>query len=387
MPLHEPPMRSHRFLDVAALSARRGLHLLLGVALVLTPPAAGAQRGGTIAMQGLADVELWATDSASPLLTRNAGRPSALGRLRLWSVAEPWGGVVLFAQGQLEGGTARAEEERMEVYLERAGLRIAPSRVFMLEGGKIPHPIGTFASRQLSSRNPLIGTPDGYPVQYPLGVSVSGATDRVDYRAALVSLPISHESYMPDPSSRYRPAVGGGVTPTAGVHVGVSATWGPYLNETLSTALLRGRRWDSFRQRLVAVDAEVSRGYLETHAELARSSYDIPQRDGTLAGLTYYLEGKYTIAPRVYVAARYERNEYPYVQPVSDSSWVARTTNLYNGEAGVGYRLSAARLLKVTYRTDQWRVDPTTRLFLRDGRALAMQVSQAFDVGDMLDRR
>ena len=163
-------------------------------------------------------------------------------------------------------------------------------------------------------------------------------------------------------------------------------TWGPYLNDELAPGLLGGRAWDSYRQRVVAVDAQVSRGYLETHAELARSSYDVPSRSTPLYGLTYYVEAKYTVAPRVYVAARYERNDYPYMQPLSDSVWLAKSTNLYDGAMGVGYRITASRLIKVSYRADRWRVDPVTRAFLHDGRALAMQVSQAFDVADMLRR-
>ena len=355
--------------------------------MALAPAAARAQGGASVLVQGLADVEGWATDSASPLLTRNGGHPAALARLRLWSALEPWRGFLLFAQGQLETGTARADAERTDVYLERIGVRLAPRRAFIVEGGKMPHPVGAFASRYLSSRNPLIGVPDGYPLEYPLGLSVSGSSEHVDYRAAMVSLPVTHEGYLPEPTSRFRPALGVGLTPTAGVHLGTSVTWGPYLNDTFGPALLGGRLWSSFRQRVVGIDAEVSRGYLETHAELARSSYDVPRRDTPLDGLTYYVEAKYTVAPRIYVAARYERNDYPFVQPFGDSSWTAVATNLYDEEVGVGYRVTASRLLKLTYRIDRWRVDPAMRVFLRNGRALAMQVSQAFDIGELIDRR
>jgi hypothetical protein len=160
---------------------------VLAVILLAFPQSrAAAQRG--IVVQGVADIELWATDSASPLLTRNAGRPGALGRLQLWSAVEPWAGIVVFAQGQLETGTARSEPERMELYLDQAGLRLGRSRAVVLELGKMPHPVGAFAPRRFSNRNPLIGAPDGYPLQYPLGVSLSGETQHADYRLAMVSL-------------------------------------------------------------------------------------------------------------------------------------------------------------------------------------------------------
>src|SRR5690349_10784233 len=106
--------------------------------MALAPTVARAQRGASVLVQGLADIEGWATDSASPLLTRNGGHPAALARLRLWSAVEPWRGFLLFAQGQLETGTARDDAERTEIYLERIGVRLAPRRAFIVEAGKMP---------------------------------------------------------------------------------------------------------------------------------------------------------------------------------------------------------------------------------------------------------
>lgn len=359
--------------------------VLLAVVLVALPlPRAGAQRG--ILVQGVADVELWATDSASPLLTRNGGRPGLVGRLQLWSAAEPWNGVVVFAQGELEMGNARTEPHTMDVYLNQAGLRLGRSRTAVLELGKMPDPVGAFAPRRFSDRNPLIGVPEGYPVQYPLGVALSGETEHADYRLAMVSLPLAHEGYTPEPTPRLRPAVSAGLTPMTGVHLGTSFTWGPYLSDELAPTLYAGRAWSAYHQRVLSVDAEVSRGYLETHAEFARSSDDVPSTVARLNGLTYYVEAKYTLSPRFFVATRFERDDYPFLLPVTSTSWMARLTNMYDGEAGIGYRLSASRLLKISYRGDDWRVDPAAAAFLRNGRAVAMQFSQTFDASDLINR-
>jgi len=66
--------------------------------------------------------------------------------------------------------------------------------------GRLPPIVGTFAPRQFSTRNPLIGTPDGYSLEYPLAVEVSGELRHFDYRAAMVSLPASHMNYVPMPT-------------------------------------------------------------------------------------------------------------------------------------------------------------------------------------------
>ena len=253
-----------------------------------TTRAANAQRA--ILVQGIADAEIWKTDSGSILLTRNGGRPAFLGRVHLWGAAEIGRHVVVYAAGMAETGNARPESGT-EWYTDLAGVRYTHSDAFVIDAGKMPHVIGTFAARRYSSRNPLIGIPDGYPVQYPLGLQASGARGHFDYRGAIVSLPIHHEGYTPDPTPAPHPAIGAGFTPAIGVRVGASATWGPYLNRNIAPTLLAGRSWRAYSERIVAADAQLSRGFLELHGELARSSYDVPEGTAgvnTVRGLTYY---------------------------------------------------------------------------------------------------
>jgi hypothetical protein len=310
--------------------------------------------------------------------------------VNLWGAVDVGRGLLVYAAGTVEGGPAR-HEAGTEWYTDLAGVRYTRSEALVIDAGKIAPPVGAFASRRYSMRNPLIGTPDGYPVQYPIGAQISGARGRVDYRAAVVSLPIYHEDYVPEPTATPRPALGAGFTPAIGVRVGASATWGPYLNDELPTAQLAGRSWRAYAQRVGAVDAQVSRGYLVLHGEIAASSYDVPGDPGAAArevrGLTYYAEAQYTLAPRLFVAGRLERNDYPYVQPVDGGPWVATRTNVYNGELGAGYRVGARTLLKASVRADRWRVPPALRTLLPDGAALAFQLSRTFDVVEAATRR
>ena len=362
------------------MARRRALFGIAAAVTLSTARPAIAQRA--ILVQGIADAEIWKTDSASILLTRNGGRPAFLGRVHLWGAAEIGRHVLVYAGGTAETGNARAESGG-DWDTELAGVRYTHSGAFVIDAGRMPHIIGTFAARRYSSRNPLIGMPDGYPVQYPLGVQASGARGHIDYRAAVVSLPIHHVGYTPDPTPAPRPAIGAGFTPTTGVRVGASATWGPYLNRNLAPTLLAGRSWRAYAERIVAADAQLSRGYLELHGELARSSYEVPEGTTgitTVRGLTYYGEAKYTLTPRLFVAGRFERNDYPYIQPMSDVAWIASPTNMYDGEAGVGYRLTSQTLLKASVRADRWDVPQEMRSILGNGTALALQLSQSFDV-------
>lgn len=351
----------------------------LSLATAVTGRDAGAQRA--VLVHAVADAELWATDSASRLLARNDGRPGVVGRLVVWGAAELGPRVVAYAAGTLEGGNAR-REHGTEWYTEMVGVRYLHSAALVADAGLMPHPLGAFASRRYSNRNPLVGVPDGYPVQYPLGVQLSGIRGRVDYRAAVVSLPVSNEAYVPEPGSAARPVLGIGYTPMVGARIGISATWGPYLNAGLSPAELGGAGWKSYGQRIGAVDARLSRGYLELHGELAASRHDVRGADGMrgVDGLTYYGEAKYTLSPRVFVAARAERNEYAFVVPVANDPWIASATNMYNGEFGGGYRIGPETLLKASIRADRWDVAPALRDRLRNGAAFALQLSRGFDV-------
>jgi hypothetical protein len=334
-----------------------------------------------VLIEGLADGEFWSTTGTSNLLTRNAGKPAGLARLQLWSAIEPVRRFVIYGQGTIETGAARTEllDESYRAKAEQFGIRFTASPAFVVDGGRLTSVVGTFAARRFSNRNPLIATPDGYVDNYPYGAMVSGVIKRFDYRAAMVSLPISHPNYVPAATPMLRPAGGLGYTPIVGLRIGGSFTVGPYLNDDLLATQLAGESWSHYKQRVVAADARFSRGYLETHFEAARGSYDVPGRPTPLFGYNYYGEAKYTFSPRFFVAGRAERNKYPFIR-ANPTSWVARLTDFVNGEAGVGYRFSASTLVKASVRGDRWWVAQNAAGFRgQGGAAVALQLSQSFD--------
>src|SRR4051812_34556058 len=208
---HATPCRPRRLVVTASRRA------LLGIAATIAAaaPARAVKAQGAILVQGIAEAEAWKTDSGSILLTRNGGQPSFLGRMHLWGAAGVGRHVVAYAAGTMETGNARTKSGT-EWYAELAGVRYTQSNAFVIDAGKIQPVIGTFAARRYSTRNPLIGMPDGYPLQYPLGVQASGARGPFDYRAAVVSLPTYHQGYTPAPTPTARPALGAGFTPTVG---------------------------------------------------------------------------------------------------------------------------------------------------------------------------
>jgi hypothetical protein len=229
--------------------------------------------------------------------------------------------------------------------------------------------------------------PDGYSLVYPIGLRVSGVRSIFDYRVAVLDKPLSHEGYTPDPSPAPRPALGAGVTPFVGFRIGASTTVGPYLGRELAPTLLAGRDWRDFRQRIVAADVQLSRGYLESYAEIARGSYDVPARSAPVAGLAWYVETKYTFTPRLYLATRVEHNDYPFIAPRDTSRWTAGRSAFSDVEVGGGYRLTPSTLVKLSWRADHWVQNPNPFAPDASGHAVAMQLSQTFDLVEMATRR
>jgi hypothetical protein len=356
------------------------------ILLALSASAAGAQL--PLLVEGIADAEFWSTTARSNLLTRNVGHAAPLGRLQMWAAFEPIRRLVLYGQGEIEVGGARTEFLNQSYYADadQYGVRFTASRAFVFDGGKLAPALGTFAQRRFSNRNPLIGGPDAYTLEYPHGVMVSGEAKHFDYRAAMVTLPSSHEGYTPDPTPRMRPVIGGGYTPMVGLRFGGSFTTGSYLNDSFTPAQLRDAPWQSFDQRIFAWDASFARGYLETRFEGGWGDYEVPGRASRVSGFTYYGEAKYTFTPRFFLAGRAERNNYPFIRAFG-TNWVARPVDFVNGEIGAGFRATASTLVKMTVRGDRWWVAPGAQGFLgQGGGAFAVQVSQAFDVVGFFER-
>lgn len=338
-----------------------------------------------LTVEGLIDGEAFKTDAGSRLLSRNQGDPVAPGRLQLWAAAEAHAHLHFFVLGEVESAIGENDGET-EAAIEQGFLRYTSPHHVVVELGRITTPVGAFSGRHFSNVNPLIGAPDTYDVSYPYGVKVAGFVSRLDYRAALVDLPVTNEKYLPPPGNAYRPALGGGVTLITGLRLGASMTRGPYLHRNLTAMLPSGTRWRDYQQKIVGLDVQFSRGYMELHGEWIRSRYDVPTHTQAVRGVASYADLKYTWTPRFFTAVRLEKNEYAYIEPVNPNYWHGEATSFYDVEAGVGYRFGPDTLLKASYRRDRWMVDEYLATTLPDGYAFAVQISHQFDVKSWFER-
>jgi hypothetical protein len=379
---------------VRAARLGRGLATaVLGIAaLAAAATPAPARAEDRFIVQGLFDAELWKTDTASRLLSRNEGDTASAGVLRVWVAGDFAPGLQGYALGTAYSGNAWEEEEEeeggIETYVEQAFLRytLQGKARMQIEGGRIVTPAGDFYTRYFSTKNPLIGTPDSYTVNYPEGLKVSGWVGPVDLRAAAINLPFVNANYVPpDPGKAWRPLVGAGVTPMQGLRFGAYYTKGPYLGPDIEAGVPAGDAWQDYDQAVAGLDFQFSRAHFELHGDFALSSYEVPTMERSARGRAWYLEPRYTFSPRFFGALRLEENEYPYIRLFS-FGWIAPEATLRDIEAGVGVHLVPGAILKVTYRRDQWIVDEARKDEFPEGYAVAAQLSYTFDVVSWFER-
>src|SRR5262245_43873551 len=298
--------------------------MAVAMALFAAVPAAAASMDRVL-FRGLADATFMDTDDGSRLLSENGGDPAADLNLRLWLGGDLGAGFQAILVGLGEGGKASSEGEA-NADLEQALLRwTAPAKVRLtVDAGRIVTPYGNFSRRYLSNVNPLIGAPDGYGVDYPIGAVVAGAVSRFDYRVAVTDSPLVNKKYVPPPGEAYRPGLEIGVTPIVGLRFGAYATRGPYLGPSISASIPGGESWRSFEQRVAALNCEFSRGHFALNAEYAASDYEVPAQASRSKGRLWFVEPAYAWTPRLFTALRLEANDYPYIMPISSSFWIAQ---------------------------------------------------------------
>jgi hypothetical protein len=306
------------------------------------------------------------------------------GRLNAWGMLRPHRAVSLHA---LVEATAGKAEEESELEVEQLVARVELHPALTVEGGRLILPVGGFSGRRFADRNPLIGAPDTYPSQYPWGVQLSGLAGPIDYRAALVDLPVINERYLPEPGKRLRPAVAVGLRIGPDLRLGVSGTVGPYLGPSTDGAMPAGRDREDFHETILGAEARYSRGHLEAWGELLWTSYEVPTLANDLTGLGAYVEVRATLTPRFFIAGRFERNRYAFVLPIGPTTWVGTARTVLDGEVGVGYRLGRDILLKASYRRDHWPEPGTPTLSFPDGHAVAVQASYFVDVAELVARK
>ena len=130
------------------------------------------------------------------------------------------------------------------------------------------------------------------------------------------------------------------LSPITGLTIGGSAARGEWLDSQVSELLPAGAR--SHAQTAVGADAEYSRDHWLLRAEILWSRWVVPlaaeASDVDLDALGTWIEGRYRLTPRIFVAARLDHLGFSEVTASTGErvSWDAPTTRV---ETSAGYYL------------------------------------------------
>ncbi len=261
----------------------------------------------------------------------------------------------------------------------------SPGRDMHVMAGLIPWPIGTWAPRANSNKNPLVGFPlqyqyhttlspfqlvpstdaliadagdgeegasysfgsQGMPIVYDqwwdFGAVFLGSARPVEYSVGFVNGAPSWPSPGRDstPGKSFLGRVG--LAPMPGLRFGISGSYGPYLIEdAVKGSLPPGKD---------AADFEWSAGHAELRAEGYTNTWETPTV-GDLRVRGGYGELKYTLPAGFYVAGRYDIMRFGDVRDSTgtERSWDADVDRL---EVGAGYRIMKGVTAKAAYQRNK----------------------------------
>lgn len=298
-------------------------------------------------------------------------------------------------------GEVRFDQGRL---LEAYGLfvRVRPfaTRRFDIQAGRIPPTFGAMSRTAYGSSNLLIGQPlayqyltsirpdalpaapddllrmrgrgwrssfpvgntvpgPGLPIvntsRWDTGVQAHGVTGIVDWTGSITAGSLSDPRFRDNNSGRQF-AGRAVVRPAASVAVGASVSRGDWLNRALEDQVSGTGANARSRQAAIAGDIEYSAGPFVVRGEAIRSTWAMPQFGrlqlaAPLVAISSLIEGRYKIAPGLYVAMRGDRLDFSTLRGANGiAEWEART---WRFETGVGYSLTRSILFKGAWQANR----------------------------------
>lgn len=142
---------------------------------------------------------------------------------------------------------------------------------------------------------------------------------------------------------------GGGYSVRGGLHVGLSAFRGPYLDRTLDSLLPRGTTIHDFPALGLGMDTQWARGRFSLDGECQQFRFDLPGFVRSPSERVAYVQLKTILSPRTFVAARATMLGFGRVQDRSGMSANHFGAPQQAYEFGFGYRPNRHQLIKAGY--------------------------------------
>ena len=291
------------------------------------------------------------------------------------------------------------------------------SHAFDIQAGRIPPSFGAYSRRAYDTQNALIGhplayqyltslRPDAVPAtaddllrmrgrgwrsSFPVGSAAEGpgvplvsafrwdtgvqakwSASRFDVMGSVTAGTLS-DPRLDDNNGGRQLSIRGTVRPTFGLLVGASAARGAWMADDVRPALPVEARERTYAQRAFGVDAEYSRGHWIARGEVVWTGWTLPLaangRAHEVGATGMWVEGRYRITPRLFVAARGDRLGFSRITGTlfggRPTPWDARVERLETGAGWFFLRNLVGRLAVQRNWRDGGRV--SSRTFVSGG--------------------
>ncbi len=282
-------------------------------------------------------------------------------------------------------GSKRHGDSRLDEYF----LRYRPFKDgrLNLQAGKMATVFGGWVPRHLSWENPFINAPLAYenesilsdrvapgapagflgrravpdpkanwiPViwgpAYTTGLSAFGSIEKFDYAFEFKNAAISSRPAAWDPFrvNWEHPTFSGrvGWRPNAMWNVGSSVSYGTYLLPNSQPTLPAGTNPGDFNQLTVGTDITFAWHHWQVWAEALAARYEVPNV-GDADTLSWFVEAKYKITPKLYAAGRWNQQFFDKV-PNGAGGFTDWDRDAWRIEGALGYRWTRHIQTKLQY--------------------------------------
>lgn len=211
---------------------------------------------------------------------------------------------------------------------------------------------GWLSSFPIGNADPAPGLPIVNTSRWDTGVQAHGVAGRLEWTGSVSAGSLSDPRFRDNNSGRH---LAGRLVarPTAALVFGTSISRGAWLNRSIDDARAGAGSGDRTRQLAFGGDAEFSAGPFLIRGEAIRSTWTLPamatlQLAEPLIATSMLVEGRYKIAPGLYVAARGDRIDFSRITGrAGPNSWEARTWRV---EAGAAYALTRNIQVKASWQ-------------------------------------
>lgn len=312
--------------------------------------------------------------------------------------------LTLSAEFRGDRGIAAERGEEWDARVEQYWFRVSPEAVPVeLQAGKFAAPVGNFIGRHAPRSNPLTTFPLPYdhvtsytslrdtpasvlarrdradrkfqrvPIWeevYAHGLMLFGGAEGVNGAVAVMNASPGSWGYdwdldrrdFRDPTLYLRLSY----APGPAARFGFSWARGPHTKVDDDRTVPAGEHSGDFDHTLAGLDASFSAGHLDLFAEVYFSRFESPNVED-LDLWTGYVEGKVTVLPGLFAAARVGYIRFGHVDDASGASrqW---DRDVARYEAGGGYFFTRNLFLKGTYQVNDTRGgrDPNDNLLMTE---------------------